>query len=245
MMMMSCLYLLGAASAAGWRSGHVGIDRPGGTYSTPNAKSAEQCFDLCMVDSKKCKSWSFSELQCHLKDQIPPQMLSGNFNILSSSCLPRAFISLLYSSVPITENATAGVRHAAAEGLLPLKFKPIKLGAVKPTGWLQTQLILMANGQAGHLELFWDDIQDSVWIGGSHDHSGAGHERGPYWLNGVVPLSAHLNASGDTKATSLNVDLQGQVNKWIYYILEHQTKDGWLGPDDGFGGPGNTYWTGW
>jgi hypothetical protein len=56
-------------------------------------------------------------------------------------------------------NATAGVRHAAAQGLLPLKFKPIKLGAVKPSGWLQTQLILMANGQAGHLELFWDDIQ--------------------------------------------------------------------------------------
>ena len=29
------------------------------------------------------------------------------------------------------------------------------------------------------------------------------------------------------------------------YILEKQLPNGWLGPDDGFGGVGNTYWTGW
>lgn len=27
--------------------------------------------------------------------------------------------------------------------------------------------------------------------------------------------------------------------------MDHQNATGWLGPDDGFGGRGNTYWTGW
>jgi hypothetical protein len=31
----------------------------------------------------------------------------------------------------------------------------------------------------------------------------------------------------------------------VSYILDHQTESGWLGPDDGQGGVGNTYWTGW
>jgi hypothetical protein len=32
---------------------------------------------------------------------------------------------------------------------------------------------------AGHLDLFWHDVNQSVWIGGTDDKSGAGHERGP------------------------------------------------------------------
>ena len=31
----------------------------------------------------------------------------------------------------------------------------------------------------------------------------------------------------------------------INYILDHQLPSGWLGPDDGFGGKGNDYWSGW
>jgi hypothetical protein len=45
--------------------------------------------------------------------------------------------------------------------------------------------------------------------------------------------------------TKLDTDLNEQVNAWVYYILDHQTAEGWLGPDDGFGGKGNDYWTGW
>lgn len=100
-----------------------------------------------------------------------------------------------------------------------------------------------------------DSSRFAVWVGGTMDHSGAGHERGPYWLNGMVPLTAHLNASN----SKLPVDINAQVNHWVQYILEHQLPNGWLGPDDGFGevspsfllltslkgGKGNTYWTGW
>ena len=84
-------------------------------------------------------------------------------------------------------------------------------------------------------------MNESVWIGGTHDHGGAGHERGPYWLNGVVPLSAILNASG---VSMTQPDITAQVEHWVRYILDHQNKTtGWLGPDDGMGG--NTYWSAW
>lgn len=50
------------------------------------------------------------------------------------------------------------------------------------------------------------------------------HERGPYWLNGMVPLAAQLNATGD--ADKLDVDINKQVNHWVAYILDHQLPSG-------------------
>ena len=80
----------------------------------------------------------------------------------------------------------------------------------------------------------------------------AGHERGPYWLNGLVPLVAILNASAtDMSRQHLRLGqhdepVAAQVDRWIQYILDHQNATtGWLGPDDGFGGAGNTYWNAW
>jgi len=214
-------------ASAAWSSGHVGMDRPGGELVDAPLKlqGAQACFDTCQ-STARCESWVHEacpeESRCLLKTSVPQQQLPNT----GTSCI-----------------VTSGVRHAAAEGLLPLLYKPLRLGQVQVGGWLREQLIVMANGLSGHLDLFWDDVMDSVWIGGTHDKSGAGHERGPYWLNGMVPLAAHLNATGDTG--KLNVDINAQVNHWVSYILEHQLPNGWLGPDDGFGGAGNTYWTGW
>ena len=144
---------------AGWQHGHSGVDRPGGDFNVTQSALPAGCFAMCMAD-ERCRSWThFADtVTCHLKDQVPAQAL-----VADRTC-------------------ASGVKAAAAQGLLPLKFKNFKLGSIAPAGWLQKQLVLMTNGQAGHLELFWDDIQDSVWVGGEHDHSGAGHERGPYWL---------------------------------------------------------------
>ena len=215
-------------AAAAWSSGTAGIDRPGGRLQLiQNITTAEHCFEACHAHVH-CKAWvakigdSCAIKGCELKRYVPKQSIANE----SDACEVRS-----------------GVRSAAEKGLLPLRFKPLQLGSVAPTGWLRNQLIIMANGLSGHLDRFWHDVNESVWIGGKYDHSGAGHERGPYWLNGVVPLTAQLNASGDTK--NLDTDLNEQVNAWIYYVLDHQTAEGWLGPDDGFGGKGNTYWTGW
>ncbi len=100
--------------------------------------------------------------------------------------------------------------------LIARAFEPLPLGSIHPTGWLLNQLRIQADGLSGHLDEFWPDIAQSGWIGGPAE----GWERGPYWLDGVVPLAFLL---GDEK-------LKGKVQRWMDYILSHQQEDGWLGP---------------
>lgn len=100
--------------------------------------------------------------------------------------------------------------------LLPLALHPLALGAIRPTGWLRQQLQIQANGLSGHLDEFWPDVARSAWIGGDAE----GWERGPYWLDGVVPLAYLLD----------DERLKAKVQHWVTYILDHQHRDGWLGP---------------
>ena len=97
-----------------------------------------------------------------------------------------------------------------------LAFRPLALGAVRPRGWLLTQLRIQADGLSGHLDEFWPDVGESGWIGGCAE----GWERGPYWLDGVVPLAFLLD----------DETLLAKVRRWVDYILAHQREDGWLGP---------------
>ena len=84
--------------------------------------------------------------------------------------------------------STAGApARASVPGLAALAFEPLPLGPIRPTGWLHSQLRIQADGLSGHLDEFWPDVAESGWIGGSAE----GWERGPYWLDGIVPL-AHL-----------------------------------------------------
>ena len=89
-------------------------------------------------------------------------------------------------------------------------------GEILPSGWLTDQLRTQADGLSGHLEDFWPDIKDSAWIG----RCAEGWERGPYWLDGIVPLAYLLK---DQRLIS-------RVEFWIGYIIDHQHDDGWLGP---------------
>jgi hypothetical protein len=101
-------------------------------------------------------------------------------------------------------------------GLAPLALEPLPLGAIRPLGWLRRQLEIQRDGLSGHLDEFWPDVAASGWIGGDAE----GWERGPYWLDGVVPLAVLL---GDEA-------LLAKVHRWVDYILTHQHADGWLGP---------------
>ncbi len=109
---------------------------------------------------------------------------------------------------------------AAAPNRAPLQanaFNPLPLGSVKPTGWLLRQLQIQANGLSGHLDEFWPDLgSNSGWLGGT----GESWERGPYFLDGLVPL-AYLTG---------NPTLIAKVKKWMDWTLEHPQQDGWIGP---------------
>ena len=114
-----------------------------------------------------------------------------------------------------------------ANALLDKALQPLPVGSIRPTGWLYNQLRIQADGLSGHLDEFWPDIAHSQWIGGEAE----GWERGPYWLDGVVPLAFLLD---DEK-------LKAKVHHWMNYILSHQQADGWLGPVVGKrGGSGET-----
>lgn len=96
---------------------------------------------------------------------------------------------------------------------------PLPLGQLRPTGWLRGQLDRQLTGMGGALDEFWPDVRDSGWIGGSAE----GWERGPYWLDAMVPLAF---LTGDDT-------LIGKVARWVDHIVEHQTDDGWMGPTAG------------
>ncbi|MCS7059594.1 MAG: hypothetical protein NZM14_00365 [Thermoflexales bacterium] len=76
--------------------------------------------------------------------------------------------------------------------LIAQAFSPIPLGSIRPAGWLLNQLSIQADGLSGHLDEFWPDVAQSGWIGGEAE----GWERGPYWLDGLVPL-AYLLVAGN------------------------------------------------
>ena len=106
---------------------------------------------------------------------------------------------------------------SGAAALAPVAFRSLPLGSVRPGGWLKQQLHLQASGLTGQLEEIWADVgPDSAWKGGD----GEAWERGPYYLDGLVPL-AHL--TGDPA-------LEGKAARWVDAIVSSSTADGFFGP---------------
>ncbi len=103
----------------------------------------------------------------------------------------------------------------------PLKSKPylaLPLGNVKPKGWLLDQLETMKKGMGGRLDELYPHVMGSRngWLGGDGDV----WERGPYWLDGLVPLAYILD---DKK-------LKEKAQVWIEWALDNQMSDGYFGP---------------
>src|SRR5258705_3405000 len=68
-------------------------------------------------------------------------------------------------------------------------FYPLPLTSIRPKGWLKRQMEIQAAGLSGHLDEFWPDVgPESGWLGGN----GESWERGPYFLDGLVPLAYQL-----------------------------------------------------
>jgi uncharacterized protein len=106
--------------------------------------------------------------------------------------------------------------HNNPEPLLKNAYVKLPLGSVKPLGWLKNQLEAQASGLTGNLDDFWPDLVNSAWKGGN----GEAWERGPYYLDGLVPLSYILD---DEK-------LKEKSRIWIEKIISSSNDSGWYGP---------------
>jgi hypothetical protein len=110
---------------------------------------------------------------------------------------------------------TTPIKHRAPLAAGVFYFLPA--GSIRARGWLQRQLRIQANGLGGHLDETWADVgPNSGWLGGN----GESWERGPYFLDGLIPLAWQLD----------DATLKAKAQKFIDWTLEHQAENGMIGP---------------
>lgn len=105
----------------------------------------------------------------------------------------------------------------------PLLTKPymeLPIGAIRPEGWLRVQMERMGKGLTGHLDSIYAPVMGprNGWLGGDGDV----WERGPYWIDGLLPLAYILNDQA----------LIEKVRPWIEWTLASQQPSGYFGPSE-------------
>ncbi len=138
-------------------------------------------------------------------------MLKTNLSIL--------FLSLaLTTTGQITNpNPTASFVNNRAP-LRPNPYSELPLGAIKPQGWLREMLVRQKNGATGNLDELYPLVmnQRNGWLGGDGDQ----WERGPYWIDGLLPLAYILNDPA----------LIAKTKPWVEWAISSQQPDGYFGP---------------
>lgn len=104
----------------------------------------------------------------------------------------------------------------------PLLLKPyieLPLGSVKPQGWLKEMLTRQRDGASGKMDTLYPEVMGprNGWLGGDGDQ----WERGPYWIDGLVPLAYILDDG----------NLKEKARPWIEWALASQREDGYFGPE--------------
>lgn len=132
----------------------------------------------------------------------------------------RALAHAIIIAVIFLAGATSGRCGEYSFNRYPLVHKPyseLPIGAVRPKGWLEDQLKRMANGLTGHLDEYYSLMGErNGWLGGDGDM----WERGPYWIDGLMPLAYILD----------DQTLKDKCQKWVESVLASQREDGFFGP---------------
>ncbi len=134
--------------------------------------------------------------------------------------VPVLLISLLIMSCCTPDSSKDSVSNYL-QNRPPLLQKPyleLPIGSIHAEGWLLEQLEIMKTGLTGHLDSAYKEVVGARngWLGGDGD----GWERGPYWLDGLVPLAYLLD----------DPELKEKIKPWIEWTLNSQTADGYFGP---------------
>ncbi len=138
----------------------------------------------------------------------------GLLTLASSLPLRRLFAAGKASTSAPSKTAPV-IRNRAPLASSAFYFLPF--GSIRPQGWLKNQLEIQANGLGGHLDETWADVgPESGWLGGK----GESWERGPYFIDGLVPLAWLLD---DDR-------LKAKARRYIDWTLDHQAPNGMIGP---------------
>lgn len=126
-----------------------------------------------------------------------------------------------FSGVAMAEKQSKSGQTNYLNNRAPLMAKPyleLPLGAIAPDGWLKDQLIRQKNGMTGHLDEVYEAVMGkrNGWLGGDGDV----WERGPYWIDGLLPLAYILKDDA----------LIAKVKPWVEWALNSQQPDGYFGP---------------
>ncbi len=118
------------------------------------------------------------------------------------------------SAEPLYQNNRAPLR--------PNPYIELPLGAVKPAGWLRETLVRQKNGMSGNLDTLYPQVMGprNGWLGGDGDQ----WERGPYWIDGLLPLAYMLDDDA----------LKAKVRPWIEWTLASQKPNGYFGPEKNY-----------
>ena len=137
--------------------------------------------------------------------------------ILLTSVLMIAMSTLLFGQR--NENSYHGNYINNRQPLLQKEYIKLPVGAIKPEGWMMEQFLRMKEGFTGHLDTIYEHVMGkrNGWLGGDGDV----WERGPYWIDGLLPLAYILD----------DKELIEKVKPWIEWTLASQKPDGYFGPD--------------
>ena len=108
------------------------------------------------------------------------------------------------------------------EPLQPNPYIELPLGSIQARGWLLEMLERQRSGITSSLDELYPQVMGirNGWLGGDGDQ----WERGPYWIDGLLPLAYLLD----------DADLKSKVQPWIEWTLSSQREDGFFGPSTDF-----------
>jgi len=144
-----------------------------------------------------------------------------NFQTFCRGGMKKSFLLIMIAFLTFNGIAKEKRNSFYVTNQAPLVAQPysaLPLGAIKPKGMLLKMLELQRDGASGHLDSIYSLVcgDNNGWLGGTGD----GWERGPYWIDGLVPLAYQLN----------DPVLKAKTQKWIEWSIKNQREDGYFGP---------------
>lgn len=127
-------------------------------------------------------------------------------------------LTLCFTLLNMTSFAHQAQTVFSRKPLHATPYAQLPLGSIQPKGWLREMLIRQKDGATGQLDKLYPQVmgERNGWLGGDGDQ----WERGPYWIDGLLPLAYILN----------DKDLIAKVKPWIEWTLKSQQPDGYFGP---------------